>query len=250
MAIADRLHTEQYSVELVLTPTCQSIDSLLNLINRFSLCLFCASTRMKYDNLSHFIYHYLSIQSSKIPLLTVLIEQVCEIDGNWIENMPIIDIQSIHKEIQRYLNHNNDPHLRLPNRTNGMTSSIRNPPNQLYNYIQRPVSHWTTDDVSQWCAATQGNFETLRPLVMRLNGPALIHLAEILAIEPASMYYSLNDELLQRTGTSVPLTEYVSLRSELQRLIPPKQNENMTMSTMQNNLKKKKWKNSRFCTLF
>ena len=63
-------------------------------------------------------------------------------------------------------------------------------------------------------------------------------------------WFSLNDELLQRTGTSVPLTEYVSLRSELQRLIPQKQHEHMTMSTIENNIKKKKWKNSRFCSLF
>ena len=32
------------------------------------------------------------------------------------------------------------------------------------------------------------------------------------------MYHSLNDELLQRTGSTVPLTEYVSLRSELQTI--------------------------------
>jgi hypothetical protein len=246
ISIRNRLQTDgHYSVELVKTSTCQSIDLLLNLINRSSLCLFCASTQMKNDNLTHFIYHYLSIQSYKIPLLTILIEQSCEIDGNWIENIPMIDLQLIPKEIQRYLNHNNVHHTRLSNQRSDNSSSIR-----ISNYIQRPVTQWTSDDVIQWCEATQGNFETLRPLVMRLNGPALIHLAEILAIEPASMYYSLNDELLQRTGTSVPLTEYVSLRSELQRLIPQKQNENMTMSTIEKNIKKKKWKNSRFCSLF
>ena len=66
---------------------------------------------------------------------------------------------------------------------------------------------------------------------MRLNGSALVHLAEILSIEPASMYHSLNDELLQRTGTSVPLTEYVSLQSELQHLLVQKQNQRMMTST-------------------
>ena len=90
----------------------------------------------------------------------------------------------------------------------------------------------------------------MRPLVTRLNGPALVSLAEILSIEPASMYHSLNDELLQRTGSTVPLTEYVSLKSELQNLLNQKQNERFVSSVIENHLKRRKCKNSRFCTLF
>jgi hypothetical protein len=254
LTIRDRLQTvQQYSVELILTPTCQSIDSLIHLINRSSICLFCASTSMKNDNLSHFIYYYLSNQSNKIPLLTVFLEHDLECDGNWIENISIIDIQSILKEIRRYLNHNDDIHTYLPRQTSNVSSInyIRKKnSDQIQPYMQRSVCYWSSDDVTQWCEARQGNFESLRPLVMRLNGPALVHLAEILSIEPASMYHSLNDELLQRTGTSVPLTEYVSLQSELQQLLTEKPNQCMTMSSVENNFKKKKLKNSRFCTLF
>jgi hypothetical protein len=254
LTLRDHLQIEQrYSVELILTSTCQSIDSLIHLIDRSSICLFCASTQMKYDNLSHFIYYYLTNQSNKIPLITTFLEHDFEFNGNWIENLSIIDIQSIHKEIRRYLNHNDDIQTYLPRQTSNISfnSYIRNKnSDQIQPYMQRSVCYWSSDDVIQWCEATQGNFESLRPLVMRLNGPALVHLAEILSIEPASMYHSLNAELLQRTGTSVPLTEYVSLQSELQQLIIEKPNQYMTMSSIENNSKKKKWKNSRFCTLF
>ena len=116
--------------------------------------------------------------------------------------------------------------------------------------MQRPVSYWSSDDVSQWCETTQGNFETLRPLLTRLNGSALVHFAEILSIEPVAMYHSLNDELLQRAGVTVPLTEYVSFKSELQHLLKQKQNENTISNSMIEYSKKKKTKNSRFCTLF
>jgi hypothetical protein len=44
---------------------------------------------MKYDNLSHFIYYYLSHQSYSIPQLTVLLEHDIEFDGNWLENISI-----------------------------------------------------------------------------------------------------------------------------------------------------------------
>jgi len=254
ITLRDRLQIEQqYSVELILTLKCQSIDSLIHLINRSSLCLFCASTQMKNDNLSHYIYHYLSIQSHKIPLLTILLEHELEFDGNWLENIPIVDMQSIFKEIRCYLNQNDDIQTSLARQTSSVSfnNHIRNKnSDEIQSYMQRSVFYWSSDDVIQWCEATKGNFESLRPLVMRLNGPALVHLAEILSIEPASMYHSLNDELLQRTGTSVPLTEYVSLQSELQRLLVEKSNQCITMTSMENNSKKKKWKNSRFCTLF
>jgi hypothetical protein len=190
---------------------------------------------MKYDNLSHFIYYYLSHQSYSIPQLTVLLEHDIEFDGNWLENISIIDIQSILKEIRRYLN----LQISLPQEINSHNST--------HDYMQRSICYWSSDDVNQWCETTQGNFESLRPLVMRLNGPALVHLAEILSIEPASMYHSLNDELVQRTGSTVPLTEYVSLRSELQRLLIEKQNQSMTISSIELHSKKKKWRNSRFC---
>ncbi|CAF3481514.1 unnamed protein product, partial [Rotaria sp. Silwood2] len=69
----------------------------------------------------------------------------------------------------------------------------------------------------------------------------------------------LNDELLQRTGTSVPLTEYVSLRSELQHLLIQKQDQRMTTSMTtsttitpddanKSDYRKKRWKKSRLCT--
>jgi len=241
--LRDRLQIEQqYSVELIVTPTCQSIDSLIHLINRSSICLFCSSTRMKNDNLSHFIYYYLSLQIYQIPLLAVLLEHDLEFDGNWLENISLIDIPSILKEIRRYLN----PQISLPQQIHSHKSTDDEILNPSDNYMQRSVCYWSSDDVNQWCETTQAHFESLRPLVMRLNGPALVHLAEILSIEPASMYHSLNDELLQRTGSTVPLTEYVSLRSELQRLLVEKQNESMTIEL---HSKKKKWKNSRFCTI-
>ncbi|CAF0926031.1 unnamed protein product [Adineta steineri] len=255
MTLRDRLQIEQqYSVELILTSTCQSIDSLIHLINRSSLGLFCASIQMKSDNLSHFIHYYMSHQSQKIPMLTILTEQDCEINGNWLENIPVVDKQSILKQIRRYLNQNDDNQLLQQQQTNNshIQHSINSDEihNQSKNYMQRPVSYWSADDVTQWCEAAQGNFETLRPLVKRLNGPALVHLAEILSIEPASMYHSLNSELIQRTGSNVPLTEYVSLRSELQRLLIQKQNECLTTNASMNNKpKKKKWRHSRFCTL-
>ena len=213
---------------------------------------------MKSDNISHFIYQYVSIQTYKIPLLSILIEHECELDGNWLENIPMIDMQSIFKEIRHYLNPTQQNRKRFSSRTSVIsanspihTTNLNEIRNQSRNYMQCPVSYWSLDDVRQWCESTQGNFETLRPLITRLNGPALIHFAEILSIEPASMYHSLNDELLQRTGVSVPLTEYVSLQSELQRLLKPKQNERLVLNTINcNNLKKKTRKNSRFCTLF
>jgi hypothetical protein len=256
ITLRDRLQIEQqYSVELVITPTCQSIDSLIHLLNRSSLGLFCASTRMKSDNLSHFIHHYISLQPQKIPLLTILTEHDCELEGNWLENIPIVDKQSILKQIRRYLNHNDENQIRSESRTSDVRNSshLHNTNsdeilNQSSNYMRRPVSYWTTDDVTEWCEATQGNFDTLRPLVKRLNGPALVHLAEILSIEPASMYHSLNNELIQRTGSNVPLTEYVSLRSELQRLLLQKQNERIMASPVEIKPKKRKWR-SRFCTL-
>jgi hypothetical protein len=210
---------------------------------------------MKSDNLSHFIHHYISLQPHKIPLLTILTEHDCELDGNWLENIPLVDKQSILKQIRRYLNHNDDNQIRSESRTSDVRNSnhLHNTNsdeilNQSSNYMRRPVSCWTADDVTEWCEATQGNFDTLRPLVKRLNGPALVHLAEILSIEPASMYHSLNNELIQRTGSNVPLTEYVSLRSELQRLLLQKQNERITASPMEIKPKKRKWR-SRFCTL-
>ncbi|CAF4259161.1 unnamed protein product, partial [Rotaria sordida] len=148
ITLRDSLQIEQqYTVELIITSTCQSIDSLIHLINRSSICLFCASTQMKYDNLSHFIYHYILIQAFKIPLLTILIEHECELDGNWLENIPIIDIQSILKEIQRYLNPTDDNHTRLSSRTSVVSSISRiyntnsdEIRNQTYSYMHRPVS--------------------------------------------------------------------------------------------------------------
>ncbi|CAF3954970.1 unnamed protein product, partial [Adineta steineri] len=116
-----------------------------------------------------------------------------------------------------------------------------------------PVHNWSSDDVNEWCKSTQDSFETLKPLVMRLNGSGLAHLAEILAIEPASMYHSLNDELLQRTGTTVPITEYVSLRSELQSLFNQPQNLYTSTTELKNinedNHQKKDRKKSRLCTI-
>ncbi|UJR21190.1 hypothetical protein I4U23_024288 [Adineta vaga] len=244
--LRDRLQIEQqYSVELLQTSTCQSIESVIQLLNRSSLGLFCVNSSMKSDNLSHFIYHYISFQTHKIPLLTILTEQDCELNGNWLENIPIVDKQSILKQIRRYLNQNDESYLHP-------TSHLSDIHNQSGNYSQRPISYWTADDVTQWCEATPGNFETLRPLVKRLNGPGLVHLAEILSIEPASMYHSLNSELIQRTGANVPLTDYVSLRSELQRLLIQKHNEHIPQNPLNNKTnkpKKRRWKRSRFCTI-
>ncbi|CAF2063000.1 unnamed protein product [Rotaria magnacalcarata] len=258
VTLRDRLQLEQqYSVELIVTPKCQSIDALIPFINRSSLCLFCASTKMKNDNLSHFLYHYISIQTQKIPLLRILIEYECELEGNWLENIPIVDIQSIFKEIRRYLNPTDDTHTRISSRAS-LISSVsnarnRNPDvlgNQPNDYTQLPVSYWSADDVSQWCESAENKFDTLRPLVTRLNGPALVNLAEIISIEPASMYHCLNDELQQRTGLTVPLTEYVSLQSELQHLLKQTPNGYLIANSIDNNLKRKKCKNSRFCSLF
>jgi len=218
---------------------------------------------MKTDNLSHFIYRYISFQSHSIPILTIIIENECEIEGNWLESLSIVDIQSIHHEIRRYLDQIEDSEIRLPSRisdasTNSHTRNMSPDEirNQSHNYMNYPVPYWSPDDVTEWCEATQGSFETLQPLVMRLDGSALVHLAEILSIEPASMYHSLNDELLQRTGTTVPLTEYVSLRSELQHLFVQKQNQQMMMSTTttpdnsnKNDYRKKRWRKSRLCTI-
>jgi hypothetical protein len=292
--LRDRLQIEQqYSMELIITSSCESLDSLIHFIDRSLLCIFCASTKMKTDNLAHFIHQYISLQSNSMPILTILIENDCELEGNWLESLTIVDIQSIPNEIRRYVNQIEDSEirvpsrirnqiedsdirvpsrtrnqiedsdLRLPSRTSDAStiSHIRNvTPDELRNhsrnYINYPVPYWSPDDVTEWCEATQGSFETLHPLVMRLNGSALVQLAEILSIEPASMYHSLNDELIQRTGTSVPLTEYVSLQSELQHLLLQNQNQKMIMSppmtpdnTNKNSYRKKRWRKSRLCTI-
>ncbi|CAF0908737.1 unnamed protein product [Rotaria sordida] len=263
ITLRDRLLIEQqYSIELIPTSSCESFDSLIQLINRSSLCLFCASTQMKTDNLTHFVHRYISLQSYTIPILTILIEHGCELEGSWLEHLPMVDMQSIVNEIRRHLDQIEDNDLRLPSRisdastishTRNMTpDEIRN---QSRNFMNRPVPYWSSDDVTEWCEATQGSFDTLQPLVMRLNGSALVNLAEILSIDPASMYHSLNDELLQRTGASVPLTEYVSLRSELQHLLIRKQDQRMTTSTTntddtnKSDYRKKRWKKSRLCTI-
>jgi hypothetical protein len=219
---------------------------------------------MKTDNLAHFIHRYISLQSHIIPILIILIENNCELEGNWLESLTIVDMQSIHHEIRRHLVQIEDNDVRLPSRTSDAStiSHIRNGSfdelrNQSRNYMNCPIPYWSPDDVTEWCEATQGSFETLHPLVMRLNGSALVQLAEILSIEPASMYHSLNDELLQRTGASVPLTEYVSLQSELQHLLLQKQNQQLVMSTTttpdddnnKNSYRKRRWRNSRLCTI-
>lgn len=266
--IRDRLQTKQrYAVELVLTSSCDSLDSFIYQIDRSSLCLFCASPRMKSDNLAHFVQRYMSIQPHSIPLLAVLLEKHSELEGSWMETIPMIDISSLHHEIPRHLDQTEDQEIRLPSRASDATSSSRTntmSPDEFRphsrSFMTRPVPHWSPDDVSEWLEATQGNFETLQPLVMRLNGSALVHLAEILSIEPASMYHSLNDELIQRTGTSVPLTEYVALRSELQHLLVQKQNQQQRMMTtpsitpkidspINNTYRKKRWKKSRLCNI-
>lgn len=218
---------------------------------------------MKTDNLAHFIHRYISLQPNSIPILTILIENDCELEGNWLESLTIVDIQSIHNEIRRQLDQIEDSDVRLPSRTSDAStiSHIRNMSpddirNQSRNYMNCPVPYWSPDDVTEWCEGTQGSFETLHPLVMRLNGSALVQLAEILSIEPASMYHSLNDELLQRTGASVPLTEYVSLQSELQHLLLQKQNQQLILSTAttpddsnKSSYRKRRWRKSRLCTI-
>ena len=264
ITLRDRLQIEQQcSIELITTSSCESFDSLIHLVNRSSLCLFCTSSRMKTDNLAHFIHRYISLQSRSIPMLTVLIENGCEFEGTWLESIPIADMQAILTEIRRRLDQVEDHNVHLPSRTSdsSTTSHIRNVNpdefrNHSRNFMNRPVSYWSSNDVSEWCEATQGSFETLQPLVTRLNGSALVHLAEILSIEPASMYHSLNDELLQRTGSSVPLTEYVSLRSELQHLMVQKQNPdrvlhvtNIPDDANKSDYRKKRRKKSRLCTI-
>lgn len=264
ITLRDRLQNEhQYSVELVLTPSCESLESLMYLIEHSALCIFCASTRMKTDNLAHFIHRSMSGQMDGPSVLTVLIENECELEGNWLEALSMVDIQSIHIEIRRLFEQMDENDLRLPSRTSDAStishSRVTSPDemrNQSRNYMNCPVPYWSSEDVSEWCEATQGSFDTLQPLVTRLNGSALVHLAEILAMDPASMYHSLNDELRQRTGSSVPLTEYVSLRSELQQLLVQKPNSQIFNSptptpddTNRNNSRKKRWRKSRLCTI-
>ncbi|CAF0924246.1 unnamed protein product [Adineta ricciae] len=249
----DRLQTEfQYSFELVLTTTCQSLDTLINSIDQSILCLFCASTRMKIDNLAHFVFQYISFQPYSIPILTIQIEQQCDLEGSWLEPLIIIDTHSILKEIRRLLHQTSDSNSPVLNQTNDQLSLDHSSqiPNQSYHYMSCPVLDWSSDDVNEWCNTTRGNFDTLKPLVKRLNGSALIHLAEILSMEPASMYFSLNDELRQRTGSTVPVTEYVSLQSELQSLC--KQNQcHMNRPNIPDNTKDddKLRKRSRLCTI-
>ncbi|CAF0889694.1 unnamed protein product [Adineta steineri] len=257
IVLRDRLQIEfEYSVELILTSTCQSLDSLIHLIEQSSLCLFCINTQMKIDNLVHFVYHYISFQPYSIPILTIPIEHECEIEGNWLESIVTVDMQSIFKEIQRYLNQIEDNDTCILSQTSDLIN-VSHPhneiKNQTLNYMICPVHNWSSDDVNEWCKSTQDSFETLKPLVMRLNGSGLAHLAEILAIEPASMYHSLNDELLQRTGTTVPITEYVSLRSELQSLFNQPHNLYTSTTELKNinedNYQKKDRKKSRLCTI-
>lgn len=262
LTLRDRIQTEQqYSVELVITPICQSIDSLLHLINRSSVCLFCATKRMKSDNLSHFVYRYLSMQSHRMLLFTILLEQDCELDGNWLSNITLITTHSVLKQIRRHLKSADNNEVRLPSRISDISSgeSQRELPlidelqNQSRHYMSSPVANWSSEDVIEWCEGKKGSFDSLQPLMMRLNGLALIHLAELLAIDPASMYYRLNDELLQRANATLPLTEYVSLSSELQELLLQRENQPVitnVSSPVPDQSRKKRWRKSRFCTLF
>ena len=265
ITLRDRLQNEhQYSVELILTPSCESLDSLMYLVEHSFMCIFCASTRMKTDNLAHLVHRFVSLQADGPSISTIFIENDCELEGNWLESLPIVDVQSIHMEIRRVFEQQFEENdLRLPSRTSDAStishSRVTSPDemrNQSRNYMNCPVPYWSAEDVSEWCEATQGSFETLQPLVMRLNGSALVHLAEILSIDPASMYHSLNDELLQRTGSTVPLTEYVSLRSELQQLLVQKPNSQILVSpaatpddSNRTNSRKRRWRNSRLCTM-
>lgn len=274
--LRDRLQSEQHhTVEIAVTSSCESLDQFISLIDRSSICIFCVNMRMKTDNLSHFVHRYMSLQPHPIPLLAILIDNDCEFEGSWIENLTLMDMTTIADEISRHFDQVDDHEIRLPSRTSdGSTlsrthtiSPVEFRQHHSRTFKDRPVPNWSNDDVSEWCEATQGSFETLQPLVMRLNGSALVHLAEILSIEPASMYHSLNEELIQRTGTSVPLTEYVSLRSELQQLLIQKQNpelkasnptspvvndsnnNNSNHNNNNNNSRKKRWKKSRLCTI-
>jgi hypothetical protein len=261
LELRDRLHIElEYKVELISTSSYQSLDSLIQHIDRLSLCLFCASTRMKTDNLAHFIHRYISLRSYSIPILTILIEDECEMEGSWLESITMVGMQSISYHIQRHLDSIEDNDAGLPSDTSTISHtcniSSNNIQNQSRNYMNCPVPHWSSDDVTEWCKATEGSFETIQPLVMRLNGSALVHLAEILSIEPASMYHSLNNELLQRTCTSVPITEYVSLRSELQHLFIQDKNQRIATNTLttldnekNNDYQKKQRKRSRLCII-
>lgn len=263
MTLREQLQVErQYSVELVMTPLCQTIDSLIHLIHRSSVCLFCVSSKMKSDNLSHFIYRYLIAHSINIPIFNVLLERDCTVDGTWLLNIPMINKKSVLKHVRRHLNGVENSHQRATSRASDYLSTtdsqVEHGINEEFQSSARhfqlcPVSLWTNEDVVEWCEASKGSFESIQPLIVRLNGPSLIHLAEILAIDPASMYYRLNDELIQRTGTTLPLTDYVSLSSELQRLLTQRENQSITTSvvTPQDHLsKKRRRKSSRFCTLF
>lgn len=253
ITIRDRLQSEyHYTIELISTSSCESFDNLLYILDHSSLCIFYACNRMKTDNLAHFIHRYIGQQSNPIRIITSLIENECEFEGNWIESLSFIDLQSIHREIRRHFNHSDEHDIRSPPSRISDASTA----SHSRNFMNYPVPCWSADDVTEWCEATQGSFETLQPLVMRLNGSALVHLAEILSIEPASMYHSLNEELLQRTGSPVPLTEYVSLRSELQQLLVQQQNQQIAMSptptpddTNKNSYRKKRWKKSRLCNI-
>ena len=239
------------TIEVIVTSACQSIDSLIHPMHRSLLVLFCATATMKYDNRARFIHHYASNQVHPVPLLTVLLEHDCELDGHWLADLPLLDPQSMAKQLRRYLNPHDTKRVRLPTRSQ-QEDPWSDEASRRYSgsYMERAVNSWSSDDVSQWCESTRGSFEMLQPLVMRLNGPALVHLAEILSIEPASMYHSLNDELLQRTGTSVPLTEYVALRSELQRLLGSTGTlKPFCPSLIDRDYERKRLKNSRLCTL-
>ena len=257
--LRDRLRLEtDCSIEVIVTSACQSIDSLIHLLHRSLLVLFCATASMKFDNRTRFIHHCASNQLHPVPLLAVLLEHDCDLDGHWLADLPLLDTQSVAKQLRRYLNPHDTKHVRLPTRVNSLSFARSHRDDQWSDeasrhsgsYVERSVSSWSSDDVSQWCESTRGSFETLQPLVMRLNGPALVHLAEILSIEPASMYHSLNDELLQRTGASVPLTEYVALRSELQRLLGSTGTlKPFSPSLIDSDYERKRLKNSRLCTL-
>lgn len=202
----------EYVIENICTSKCQSTDGLIELLNRLSLCIFFVDIQTKFDNIGQFIYTYLSRQSSKICFLAVFIGNQCDFRNTWLDNLSLSTIDTLEEDIRKHFK---------------FLSS---------NFLQQPIDSWSTAHVIQWCQTCDGYFPSLYPLVYRLNGRALLHLAEILAIEPATMYHSLNEELLQRTGTTIPLTEYVALRSELQKLTAKK-------------TKKIKY-NSRLCTLF
>lgn len=287
LSIRDRVQVEkQYSVEFVMTDICQSIDSLVQLIHRSTVCLFCVSSKMKSDNLSQFIYRYCTAQSYRTLLLGIVIERDCQIDGSWINNMTLIKSHSVLRQIRRHLNPLASDRTRPSSRTSDYSSVFSQHDFRIQSDLEQQSTHstvrllqqWTNDDVLQWFENRQGQFDSLQPLISRLNGPSLSHLAELLALDPASMYYRLNDELVQRTESTLPLTEYVAFRSELQRLIsedsfiveelraaalasssisPPTTTttttntiKNIQNSTKETPLKKRRWKNSRLCILF